>query len=102
MTGLGEKIEILRAESASLNADSLALQTLLFSLMIALHRSGTVPARVFTHTFEVASQYLSALAVRVEGNDVKTASGEPETLAALRIIEDFRVEFETSRSKSEN
>jgi hypothetical protein len=98
MSGLGEKIDILSAESATLNADTLALQTLLFSLMIALHRSGTVPPRVFSNTFEVASQYLSALAVRVDGKDIKTVSGEPQTLAALRIIEDFRTEFETSRS----
>jgi hypothetical protein len=99
---LGERIEALRAESASLNADTLALQTLLFSLMIALHRSRAVPPEVFTRTFEVASQYLSALAVQIDGNDGRTASGEPETLAALRIIEDFRVEFETTRSKSQN
>jgi hypothetical protein len=100
MDGFGEKLEVLRAESATLNADILALQTLLFSLMIALHRSGAVPPEVFTRTFEVASQYLSALAVRINGEDVKTSSGEPESLAALRVIEDFRVEFETTRSKS--
>ena len=99
MSGFGEKIERLRLESASLNADTLALQTLLFSLMIALHRSGTVPPMVFNHTFEVASQYLSALAVQIDGADLKTASGEPETLAALRIIEDFRIEFETTRAR---
>jgi hypothetical protein len=70
----------------------------LFSLMIALHRSGTVPPAVFSNTFEVASQYLSALAFRGEGTEITTSSGEPQSLAALRIIEEFRTEFETSRA----
>ena len=97
MSNMSERLETLRAESVSLNADTLALQTLLFSFMISLHKSGTVPERVFTNTFEVASQFLSTLAVRVDGTDQTTSSGEPQTLAALRMIEDFRAEFEGAR-----
>jgi hypothetical protein len=97
MSEMSERLDSLQRESVTLNADTLALQTLLFSLMISLHKSGAVPERVFAHTFEVASQYLSTLAVRVDGTDLKTSSGEPQTIAALRIIEDFRAEFEGAR-----
>jgi hypothetical protein len=102
MDGLDKSVEILRLETANLSADALALQTLLFSLMIALHRSGTVPPHVFNNAFEVASQYLSALALGTANSDLTTSTGEPQTLAALRIIEDFRAEFETSRAALTN
>ena len=39
MRNVDEQLEDLRSESVSLNADNLALQTLLFSLMISLHKS---------------------------------------------------------------
>jgi hypothetical protein len=97
MRDVAERLEDLRAESVTLNAENLALQTLLFSLMISLHRSQAVPPEVFSRTFEVASQYLSSLAMRLDEVDSKTAAGEPLTLAALRIIEDFRTEFEGTR-----
>ena len=97
MRNVAEQLEDLNAESVSLNAENLALQTLLFSLMISLHRSRTVPPEVFSRTFEVASEFLSALAMRAGDADLKTATGEPRTLAALRIIEEFRSEFEESR-----
>jgi hypothetical protein len=97
MRNVSERLDDLRAESVSLNAENLALQTLLFSLMISLHRSRAVPPEVFSRTFEVASQYLSSLAMRQDGADSKTATGEHGTLAALRIVEDFRAEFEGSR-----
>ena len=94
---VGEKLEALRTASVTLNAESLAQQTLLFSLMISLHRSGAVPPQIFTTTFEVASQFLSSLAMTVDGVDAKTDTGEPRLLAALRIVEDFRTEFESAR-----
>lgn len=94
---LSAKLDALRTASVTLNAESLAQQTLLFSLMIALHRSGAVPPHIFATTFEVASQFLSSLAMTVDGADARTETGEPRILAALRIIEDFRQEFESVR-----
>jgi hypothetical protein len=94
---VGDKLEALRTASVTLNAENLAQQTLLFSLMISLHRSGAVPPKIFTTTFEVASQFLSSLAMTVDGADARTETGEPRILAALRIVEEFRQEFESAR-----
>ena len=94
---VGARLDALRTANVTVNAENLALQTLLFSLMISLHRSGTVPPRIFSTTFEVASEFLSSLAITGGKSDARTDTGEPRILAALRIVEDFRKEFESSR-----
>ena len=91
------KLDALRTASVTLNAETLAQQTLLYSLMISLHRSGVVPPHIFATTFEVASQFLSSLAMTADGADAPTETGEPRVLAALRIVEEFRKEFESAR-----
>ena len=97
MSDFVARLDALKAENVSLHAETLALQTLLFSLIIALHKSGAVPPRVIDSAFEVASEFLSALAVRVDRQDMQTLSGDAQTIAALRIVEEFRAEFDVAK-----
>lgn len=88
------QIATLRAEIVGGMAETLALQTLFSALMTGLDASGAVPHQVLSDVFETASHHVERAAFKVQGTDSKTSSGEPHTLAALRMIEELRSIFE--------
>ena len=88
MADLESDIEFLKTENVKLHAETLALQTLLFSALTALVAGGNVPRVVIEKAFDCSEDFLTGLAVK-EG---KTARPE-HTLGALRIIEQLREQF---------
>ena len=94
MTDHTAEIAAIRADIVELYAADLAHESLLFSLLVGLDASGEVPKHVLNNVFEVASQRLQTVAMRVENKDQKTPSGQPHTLRALAIVEELRSAFE--------
>jgi hypothetical protein len=85
---MNDDIDFLKREIISLHAETLALQTLLFELMISIRASGAIDSHFLERSFDHAADSCEAIAIRAG----KTAD-PGHTVGALRIVEQLRNQF---------
>jgi hypothetical protein len=85
---MADDVAFLKAENIRLHAETLAIQSLLFELMVALRTSGTLDRLFLESAFDNAANGCEAIAIFLE----RRAASE-HTVGALRIIEQLRDQF---------
>jgi hypothetical protein len=85
---MADDIAFLKAENIKLHTETLAIQAILFELMVGLRTSGTVDRLFLESAFDNAANGCEALAIFLG----RRAASE-QTVGALRIIEQFRDQF---------
>jgi hypothetical protein len=85
---MADDIAFLKAENIRLHAETLAIQAILFELMVGLRTSGAVDRLYLESAFDNAANGCEALAIMLG----KRAASE-HTVGALRIVEQLRDQF---------
>ena len=85
---MSNDIARLKTEIARLHAESLATQTILVKLMVALAESGKVEKSILTGAFDDAADFVEALAIALG-----TKAAPEQTVGALKVVEQLRTAF---------